>query len=205
MSTPHLLYLSAPRLSGVHYGHKIFVGLCCLVTHLFLSLDAQAEGPSCGLAPNGVRVQVRSVRADERLVVAKEQDLNALVNDHGKQFDRRLSDLSPKLRKLQYRSFRLVGSQKEELPFGKRETVSIGDGNSLTLRPIGMADDQVAMWLRWEDGEGMQIIDTRMQFVVGEALIAGVDNASNSGLILAIDVQPVRLKKEAASGAAREP
>jgi hypothetical protein len=146
------------------------------------------------------------VLADERMQpqVAGAGGIEQLFSEKGKQFDARLKDVAVKLRKLHFRSFRLLSSQREELPFGKRGTLSVGDGNSLTLRPIGISDEQVGMWLRWEDGEGMQVIDTRMQFAVGEALIAGVDRAGDSGLILAIDVQPVRLRTTDSS-AAREP
>lgn len=184
---------------------------CCLgvlCSFLFgISGIAYADGgPSCALTPNGVRIQVRTVLADERMqpMVREVGGIEQLFSEKGKQFDARLKDVSAKLRKLHFRSFRLLSTQREELPFGKRGTLSVGDGNSLTLRPIGISDEQVGMWLRWEDGDGMQVIDTRMQFAVGEALIAGVDRAGDSGLILAIDVQPVRLRNSDSS-AAREP
>lgn len=142
-------------------------------------------------------VHIRAVRALED----KDPDFKrAAITHRGEaktevQVDPRLNDLVGKLHKLRFHCYRLISSQREIIPLGKRETVKVADGNQLTLRPLTIKENRVGMWIKWEDPSGMRVLDTRMHFDMGESVVTGVEAASNSGLILAIDVSPVEAQQ----------
>lgn len=165
----------------------LLAGLVSLVRPS-LTLAADPSGAS-------VLVHIRAVRALER--VEGSESRAARVNEIEPdsdilQVDNRIRDLADKLRKLNFRTFRLISSQREVVPIGRKQNVGLVDGNQLTLRPLTLDGGRVTMWIKWEDGSGMQILDTRMHFDCGESVITGLEEASDSGLILAIDVSPMK-------------
>lgn len=147
------------------------------------------------LENSGVLVHIRVVHALEKVEVDTSQVKNASTladeNPRVVNVDARIHDLAGKLQKLHFRTFRLVSSQREVIPFGRRETLNLIDGNQLTVRPLALDDKRVSMWIKWQDPSGMKVLDTRMHFDVGESVVTGVDTAADSGLILALEVTPI--------------
>ena len=106
--------------------------------------------------------------------------------------DPRLSDISEKLRKLHFKSYRLLASQTQVVPLMKKGKLALVNGDNLILRPLLVSSERVSMWLKWKDAEGMEILDTRMHFDPGESMLTGTDNNEESGVILAIEVKPAQ-------------
>lgn len=155
--------------------------------------------PQCARCENSdsdnaaILIHIRAIRASQPVEENAPASLKGDTTPHADmvKVDARIKDLAPKLGKLHFRCFRLISSQREMLPLGKRETVALVDGNMLTLRPLSLDSKRVGLWIKWQDGSGMQVLDTRMHFDLGESMLTGVDGAADSGLILAIDVSPV--------------
>ena len=149
-------------------------------------LNLNAEGLDTDAS--GIVVRIRAIRASDK--AAGEDGVERAVPEGALQIDSRISDISTKLKKLHFRSFKLVSSQREVVPLGKRETITLIDGNHLTIRPLTVENRRVALWINWQDASGMQVLDTRMHFDCGQSMLTGVDGAQDNGLILAIDVSP---------------
>ena len=128
-----------------------------------------------------IRVNVRVIRG-----IGSDEEGNrapAVIDD-------RIKDLSVKLRRLHFREFKLISSQDKVVPMAKKQVVTISDGETLALRPLYVEKNRVGMWLRWQGGDGKQILDTRMHFNCGEAMLAGTDKSYGASTILAITVHP---------------
>ena len=139
--------------------------------------------------PSQVIVDVRTVRAENRLNGADEQ-ANPSIDSH-------LQDLRDKLERLPFRQFRIVGSERVKLPLKRKGTLVLVGGQTLTIRPLYMENEKVGLWFKWLDSQGTQILDTRMHVVPGESFLAGTDitdneSSSDNGVILAIGVSPAQ-------------
>jgi len=152
-----------------------------------------------------IGVSVRVIRAEDRRAAAN-QSLDSPNNGKGidqkfeQSIDPGLADIRMQLSKLQYVRFALVTIQQRQVGLMKRESLSLPDGHSLTLRPMYLENNRVGMWIRWADASGDPVIDTRMHFSCGQTLVAGTDigmsalgadPANRSALILAINAKPL--------------
>lgn len=130
---------------------------------------------------NGVTVNVRTVRATN-------------IRPHGAkeklEVDKRLADLTPKLRKFQYQDYSLIASKQEFIGLTSRKEIALNEGYSLAMRPLYIDGKRVGMWLRWQDAHGMKLLDTRMHFNCGVPVLTGTESSPDSGVILAISVAP---------------
>ena len=72
----------------------------------------------------------------------------------------------------------------------RRDKIRLMNGQLLTLRLLEFDNESLTLWIRWDDGEGMNILDTRIHFAYGESMLAGLEGRDESGMILAIDVSP---------------
>lgn len=106
------------------------------------------------------------------------------------EIDPAIQDLSQKLLKLNFSTYRLLGTNREVVGMKKKEVLHLVDGYMLTVRPLYIEDKRVGMWLKWQDRSGLVILDTRMHFDPGSTMLAGTDRGDSSGLVLAIDVVP---------------
>ncbi len=131
-----------------------------------------------------VLVTVRKVRASGLFEVQGLQTVNAPRIE----IDRRISDLQSKLQNLHYRQFRLVSSHQDVVQIMRKQTVQLEQGQSLMVRPLYMRTDKIGLWLRWVDGDGAELLDTRMHFKPDESIVAGIDNVGEHGTILAVNV-----------------
>lgn len=166
-----------------------FLLLAVLIPSVGFGDEKSCSLSSSNASAGGVVVNIRTVRALDKTDSGEPGD-KAQGAQEGIDVDGRLKDLSSKLQKLHFRTFKLIASQREILRFGRKEVVSLSDGNTVMLRPLSMENNKVGLWVRWQDGSGMQVIDTRLHFAPGESIITGVDASGESGLILAIDVNP---------------
>ena len=144
-------------------------------TMLLLPLTLRAEEPQFA-------VRVRTVRTLDH--VTREEAHGA------RHMDGKLHDISSKLLKLPYRSFQLLSTQKADIKLMTKETLSLPDDRKVTIRPLKMDEDRICMWIKWVDADGSTIIDSRMHFNTGEAMISGSEQSDEEGLVLAIEVMP---------------
>ena len=132
-----------------------------------------------------VKVYVRTIQANESLSGAGEHSDISL--------DSALEDLKPKLEKLPFKDFRLLGSREEQLSLKKKDVITLPNGQSLAFRPIYMEKKRVGLWLSWKESNGASILNTRVHFDSDDCVLTGTDSGSDSGLILAIKASPVPL------------
>lgn len=144
---------------------------------------------------SSVKVFVRTIKASDPL---DERSMESLASEM--EIDKQLEDLSTKLEKLPFRSFRLIASREEELGLRKKETLSLPNGQTLTFRPVFLNNKRVGISLDWKDSDGAGILNTRVHFDPEESLLTGTDSGSdlegNGGLILAIRAVPIQSQKQ---------
>jgi hypothetical protein len=159
----------------------LFVSL--LVLSAFVSSPVIAErGKGKKKGEGQVQVQVRTVMGEG---VRHSSEKGDTVD-----VDQKITDLSDKLRKLHYKKYVLVSSRKDVVSMQQKKVLSLGKGHTLALRPMYIDGKRVGMWLKWKDDQGAKLLDTRMHFTCGESVVTGTERSDNSGVILAIDVNP---------------
>ena len=104
-----------------------------------------------------------------------------------------LASLSRRLKKLPYRQFHLLSKNEFVVPVNRRFQLRIGPGHRLTMNPISVTPEGIAIWLRWKDDAGEKVLDSRLRVQPGETILTGTDHTKESGLILAIRILPVPL------------
>lgn len=103
-----------------------------------------------------------------------------------------IRDLASKLEKIDFKQFRMIASIRESIGLKRKATLALSDGQSLVVRPLYVEDRRTGLWLKWVDRGGAEILDTRMHFECEESLLAGTNHRADAGVILAIDVSPVK-------------
>lgn len=105
-----------------------------------------------------------------------------------------LEDISEKLKALNYREYKVASSQEVLVPLMKKRTVYLHEGNMLLVRPLYADGGNIGLWLRWIDGAGTRVLDTRMHFHERETMLTGTELTGADGrvgeaaTVLAIDV-----------------
>lgn len=157
----------------------------CVISFLYsagAANQAVAENQNLKTRPestsSGVTVHVRMLRASDP-VNGTEQPL---------QIDKQLEDLRPRLDRLHYHTFKLVGAQNRLINVNRKVTLNLSDGHSLVVRPIYIQKEKAGLWINWKDEDGASILDTRLHLRPGEIILTGTDSNADSGLLLAIDV-----------------
>ncbi len=156
----------------------------CLSLAPFL-VCAEDSVPGGGAAQS-VTVEVRTVEASDPLPQLPQSEA-VLINVAAQ-----LDDLRPQLQKLHYRSFKLLGVQSQVVQLLQKGTLVLVNGHSLTVRPLYVSSKRIGLWLKWRDNTGVEVLDTRMHFDPGESMLAGTESEGRKGVVLAIDVKPVR-------------
>lgn len=148
-----------------------------------------ADEPALGNAgsADSIRVRVRTIRATGNLDEVSE----AAFGDTRPSVDDSLRDIQQQFQKLHFKKFRLVSSQQEVVPLMKKQMIYLVEGNTLAVRPFYLDGRKIGLWLRWIDGSGMKVLDTRIHFNCGESFITGTDGDANTGTVLAIDVSRI--------------
>lgn len=129
-----------------------------------------------------VSVSVRTIQASEPLEGEPPSDSQL----EAPKIPAELSDVSAKLMQLPFHSFQLLSSKNETYEIKKRERMQLPNGQMLTFRPMYMDNKRVGLWLNWRDGDGTEILNTRVHFDADDSVVTGTDCAGNKGLILAI-------------------
>lgn len=105
--------------------------------------------------------------------------------------DEKVADLTDKLKRLPFTSFRLLSDSSETVSLLSRETMKLSNGQTLCVRPVDSSGDQITLWLKWKARDGMSILDTRVNFALNEAMVVGIEGQSEgTGTVLAISVTP---------------
>ena len=153
--------------------------LILAVCGLLFAESSGVEAAAQDGGPSSVIVNIRAVRASDP----------AGVDSVGeRKVDERLQDLSRKFHQLPFRTFSLVAAERRLISIKRRESIGLTSGQTLTVRPLYADKERAGMWLRWQEADGAEILDTRLYVAYGESVIAGTDHAPGSGMILAIDV-----------------
>lgn len=124
-----------------------------------------------------VMVEVKAIAA------SKSEDKNTKI-------DPRISYLAEQLRKMPYQNYTLLVERSAKVPLMKKRIIPLTDNQTLTVRPIYANDKRVGVWLKWQDGKGMKILDTRMHFDCDQPMLTGLETNSERGLILAVSIKP---------------
>jgi hypothetical protein len=184
----------------------VAVSLMWMQPHMAYADEKPAEGTL------GVVVRVRAVRAvgaikptETNSMAAVEQVAAAAAPEPARsscstkqRWDPALEDISSKLEALQYRDYKMAASQEVIVPLMKKRAVYLHDGNVLLVRPLYADSETIGLWLRWVDGVGTRLLDTRMHFNERETMLTGTElsatdaDGGGSATVLAIDVNAVK-------------
>lgn len=158
---------------------KVLINCLALIALLY-SRELIAEGQPPEFP---IKVEVRTIRADGILSEEERKSARPL------ELDNLISDLTSQLERLEYAHFKMVDLQSMVIPPRKRIKIELSEGQQLTLRPIATDGQHLCLWLRWRDRSGMQLLETRLRFTLGQSMLAGTEHAPDKGLILAIKVE----------------
>lgn len=158
------------------------VRLCVLARLSFISLCVFVP---CAVADPGTlyAVDIRAVGARE-LVTAAEQSAPAM-------FDAALSDIQPQLSALNYRSYRLLSKVQRTVAENSSDWVRLAGGQVVRFRPVRSDGSRIGLWLKWDDAQGSEILNTQLHLLPGHQMLTGVEGIGDKGVILAIAVSPV--------------
>jgi hypothetical protein len=157
-----------------------FYSLATFFFPLALIADAPATHSTC----KQVHVQARTILASKPI------SGDVVSTSIAKQVDSRLSDIESKLNKLPFAEYRLLVDRSFVVPLMKRRSVTLSDGQLLTVRPIYANEERVGVWLKWQDQDGAEIIDSRLHFDCNQPFLTGMERNDDKGLILAVTVKP---------------
>lgn len=150
----------------------VLISTCC-------SIAAHAAEPP----EFPIRVEVRTIRAEGVINQSQREAATPFALDSS------IADLASQLERLEYAHFKMVDLQSLVIPPRKRVKIELSEGQQLTLRPIAVEGDQLCLWLRWRDRSGMQLLETRLRFTLGQSMLTGTEHSPDKGLILAIKVE----------------
>lgn len=166
---------SGPLIFTAVFFFVFFPAGFCLGPVLAQGQDAKFRPESTAA---GVTVHVRMLKASD-VVNETERPL---------QIDKQLEDLRPRLERLHYSTFKLVGAQNRQINVNRKATLNLNDGHALVVRLIYIQKEKAGLWINWKDENGATILDTRLHLRPGEIILTGTDSNAESGLLLAIDV-----------------
>lgn len=101
-----------------------------------------------------------------------------------------LQDIAQKLGQLPFRNFQVIDTKQKVIEVSHRDKISLHGGYELSVRPLYIDNEKIGLWLRWTDGRGMRLVDTRMHITPNDTVITGADGGGDSGDVLAIKVSP---------------
>jgi hypothetical protein len=105
----------------------------------------------------------------------------------------RLADISKNLAHLEFSKFKLISEQEVKVQMMAKEVLTLGGGQSLTVRPLYVSSGRVGMWIHWADRDAT-LLDTRMHFACNDKVITGAesDTEGASAMILAVAAHLVK-------------
>lgn len=102
-------------------------------------------------------------------------------------------DLTSKLSQLHFKSFKLVADETRNLAFDRTASLELGDGHAISIKPSYRAKNKVCLWLRWVDAKGLEILNTKLHLLSGEAVVTGTEEGRDTGTVLAISAVPAKM------------
>lgn len=144
-----------------------------------VSILLLGAAPGSAVAQGGsgsFELEVRTIRASD---VGENTPGSGVI-------DPRLEDLRSQLEQLHYRTFKLLAAERERVLTRKKTIFSLIDGHRFAVKPLYLDGNRVGVWMRWVDGDGAEVLDTRMHLTCGESIIAGTDRESGEGMIVAV-------------------
>jgi hypothetical protein len=184
---------SGIAIRSFHPAHRVTkVHLFVSALYFLIALRAHGETPSLAsvqldsVPPSIAVVQVRTLQARDPLPEGIRTNAASLS------LDADIEDLRGKLRKLHFRTFKLLDKQMQEVPLLQKGTLALSTGHTLMIRPLYISPSRIGLWLKWQDSSGMELLDTRMHFDPGESMVTGTEIEDGKGIVLAIDVRAVR-------------
>ncbi len=174
----HAFFIFTTFASSVAASSVALVFLALLACGCFTSAAYAAEPPEFP-----IRVEVRTIRAEGVINQSQRETATPMA------LDSKIADLASQLERLEYAHFKMIDLQSLIIPPRKRVKIELSEGQQLTLRPIAVEGEQLCLWLRWRDRSGMQLLETRLRFTLGQSMLAGTEHSPDKGLILAIKVE----------------
>lgn len=107
-----------------------------------------------------------------------------------------LKGISPKLASLPFDTFSLLAEERFIVPLKKRMQFSLAAGHHITIRPISFDDKRVCFWLKWQESNGIDVVDTRLTVNLGEVMVTAWEQSPNSGFVLAVEVDVSKAKRK---------
>lgn len=101
-----------------------------------------------------------------------------------------LQDIAQKLGQLPFKNFEVLDTERKVVTVAHRDSIPLHGGYELNVRPLYIESDKIGMWLRWTDGHGMRLVDTRIHITPNDTVITGADGGGDVGDVLAIKVSP---------------
>ena len=148
----------------------------------------QAQLPQARAEDSAVLVEIRAVRATQP--ISEVPSGESPYKPTSMKVDGRIRELSHKLEKLPFQSFRLMSSETHLVPLKKRETYVLSSGQTVSVRTLYVEKTKVGLWLKWQDQNGVEILDTRAHIEFGESIVLGTDTTDDTGVVLIVDVRP---------------
>ena len=162
----------------------IFLPVSCLIMGT-VSRPSRSESVEEANLPSAT-IHVRAIHASDRV---PEEAVKPADRIH---IDASLADISSKLLKLPYHSFKLAQEQSVAIGLRRKKPVGITGAHQVFIRPLAIENEDVCLWISWRGEDGDKVLDTRIHLSPGESFVAGTDSTHNSGTIIAIGVDPVR-------------
>jgi hypothetical protein len=165
---------------------QTWVSVTCFASAMNLGLagSSVAQESDHGSEVQAVNVRVRAIHAESSAPIGEQSSAKRITRCS------QLNDIDAKLKKLPFKSFSLLSSQSQRIELMKRGTIFLAGGNELTIRPLYAESGKVGLWMRWTDGAGAKVLDTRLHMAMGESMVAGADAGQDSATVLAIEVDP---------------
>ena len=82
--------------------------------------------------------------------------------------------------------FEMIDHQTVVVPLRQKSRLRMAKDHVVVIRPLFIDDGRLCLWVKWRDKDGMEVLDSRLYLVLGESVIAGVEEADNAGLLLAM-------------------
>lgn len=143
----------------------------------------RAEAHVDGALAQRVLIVVRFLRASTARTVESDQAAPLSVGAG-------LQDIAHKLQQLPFKNFEVLDTEQRIVTVSHRDSIPLHGGYQLSVRPLYVEKDKIGMWLRWTDGRGMRLVDTRIHIAPNDTVITGADGSVDFGDVLAIKVSP---------------
>ena len=105
--------------------------------------------------------------------------------------DKDLSDLQSSLATLPFTSFTQLKRMTKQVALKQKIGFSLCAGQTLFVRPLYKEAGRIGIWIRWTDGDGAPLLDTRMHIDDKHPILVGNEEVlKQNGRVLALALLP---------------